>query len=286
MLKDYYYLTKPGIVRGNLITAAAGYLFASKDYDNFSLVSLILSLVGIILVISSGCVFNNVLDRKIDNKMTRTKSRSVASGKISPQNALIFAVILGMLGFWALFKFTNPITVIIGIVGIIAYVLLYGIVKRKSHFATEVGTISGATPILAGYTAANGSIDLAGLLLFIIMLVWQIPHFYAISIFRMKEYKKANIPVLSVVKGIPAVKKRILVYIAIYIVISFIPTLLGFTGIFYGVSILTIGLYWLVISSRGYSESDDILWARKSFGASLTVLMIFSIMLSLDAFLP
>lgn len=284
MFKEYYYLTKPGIIKGNLLTAAAGFLFASQGSINLYL--LLLTLLGIACIIAAGCVFNNILDRKIDAKMDRTKNRSLATGAIPVRNAALYGSVLALTGFSILIVFTNTTTVGVGIVGIISYVVLYGFVKRHSVFGTEAGTISGATPILAGYTAVTGSIDIMALTLFLIMVVWQMPHFYAIAIFRSKEYAAAKIPVISVVKGTAAVKPRLVLYVILFSVVATLPFILGYAGALYGAMLAGGGLFWLYRCIKNYTTENSFAWAKSSFGTSLVVLLIFCAALSADSFLP
>lgn len=284
MLKEYYTLTKPGIIRGNILTTLAGFLFASKTNVSWDL--LFYTLVGTSLVIAAGCVYNNVIDRNIDKKMARTKQRALPKATISIRSALLYATLLGYTGFVVLYTFTNMVTVLVGLTGLIFYVILYGYVKRRSVFATEVGTVAGATPILAGYTAVTGSIGSAGILLFVIMVVWQMPHFYAIAIFRKKEYAKANIPVISVQKGVPTNKKRIVFFIVLYGLVALTPAIAGYASVSYGVIMLSVSLYWLYIALKTYKTLGDIAWARKNFGLSLIALLVFSLALSINTFLP
>ncbi|MDE2589744.1 MAG: heme o synthase, partial [Patescibacteria group bacterium] len=198
-IKTYYLLTKPGIIYGNTITTVAGFLLASQGKIYFGL--FMATLFGVSFVIASACVINNYLDRKIDKKMARTQKRALVTHAISPSHALVFATILGILGFLDLVVFTNGITFMIGLIGYIDYIVLYGLSKRKSIYGTLVGSISGATPIAAGYTAVTNRFDIAALLLFLIMVFWQMPHFYAIAIYRLKDYVAAGIPVLPAKKS-------------------------------------------------------------------------------------
>lgn len=284
MLKKYYLLTKPGIIRGNLMTAAAGFLFASQGHIDWRL--FVALLAGTALVIASGCVFNNYLDRGIDKKMDRTKKRSLVIGDISAQNAIAYASILGIAGFTILALYTNFITVIVGLVGIIDYVIIYGWAKRYTVHSTLIGGISGSTSLVAGYTAVTGTFNVVALLLFLIMALWQMPHFYAIGIYRRKDYASANLPILTVQKGIGAAKKEILLYIIGYIAAVSLLAILGYAGYIYLAVMLAITFWWLWIALQGPKTKDDIKWAHKIFGISLLVLMTFSVMISLDHWLP
>jgi protoheme IX farnesyltransferase len=152
LFKTYYSLTKPGIIYGNAMTAIAGYLFGSQwhiEWDIF-----LAFLLGNILIIASACVFNNYIDRGIDAKMSRTKKRATATGKISPIAVNIYAAALGTAGFIILTK-TNTITFLIGLAAFFSYVVLYGAAKRKTIHGTLVGTLPGSASLVAGYTAAT-----------------------------------------------------------------------------------------------------------------------------------
>lgn len=283
MIKKYYQLTKPGIIRGNLITAAAGFFLASQGTVKLNL--LLYTLAGISLVIASACVFNNYLDRDIDQLMERTRKRALVSGSISGKNALIFASTLGTLGVLLLAIFTNLITVYIGLSGFVAYVILYGYYKRRTVHGTLIGTISGAMPPVAGYTAVTNRLDSAALVLFIILIFWQMPHFYAIAMYRFKDYSAAKIPVLPVVKSMSATKIQTLIYILGFTVASAMLTFLGYCGYGYFAVTLMLGATWFGYGVREFNKAGDILWGRKMFLFSLIVILLLCLSISLDSFI-
>ena len=284
MFKNYYLLTKPGIIRGNAITAVAGFLLASKG--NIDIWLLLATIAGISLIMASGCVFNNYIDRNIDKKMTRTKSRALVIRSVPAINALIYASLIGIAGFILLSIYTNLTTVIIGVIGFVDYIVLYGLAKRRSVHGTLVGSISGATPPVAGYTAVTGSLDVGAILLFLILVFWQMPHFYAIAIRRIDDYKKANIPVLPIKSGMKQTKIQIFLYIIAFICATTLLFIMGYAGITYLIVMLGVGLYWLWIAGKGFEAKDNNLWAKSLFVFSLKVLLLFSVMLSIDVFVP
>jgi protoheme IX farnesyltransferase len=237
-------------------------------------------------VIAAGCVANNYIDRDIDKRMARTKNRALVTGEISGQNALIFATILGVIGFTVLAFKVNWLTVGVGLTGLVDYVVLYGYFKRRSIHGTLVGSIAGSTPIIAGYCAASGRLDAPAILLFLIMAVWQMPHFFAIATYRFKDYKKAGLPVWTVKKGIPNAKIHIASYISLYAALNVYFGLKGYTSTSYLVVMLGVSLWWFYRAIKGFSTSDDTKWGRQIFGSSLLVLLAFSLMLSVDHFLP
>lgn len=284
MFKAYYSLTKPGIIRGNLITATAGFLLASKGDINYRLI--IALLTGVTLVIASGCVFNNYIDREIDAKMSRTKSRALVIGLVSSRSAIIYATVLGLLGFVVLILFTNLLTVIIGFIGLFFYVIVYGIVKRRSVHGTVVGSISGAVPPVAGYCAVTNHFDGGALILFLILAFWQMPHFYAIAMFRAKDYANAKLPVLPIKKSMLAAKQQIVLYVVAFIWAVMAMNLYGYVGATYFLVMAVVGVYWLWLALKGLKTAENERWARNMFHGSLIVLMIFSIMISINNLVP
>lgn len=282
-IKTYYYLAKPGIVYGNALAAIAGYFLGAHGSPSLSVFTSML--IGICAVMASACVYNNVIDRDIDLKMERTKKRAVPMGKVSTAHALIFANALLIIGVLVLVFGTNTLTTLIAIAGHVAYVVLYGIAKRKTVHGTLVGTLSGSTPPVIGYVAATGSWDLTAFLLFVVLAAWQMPHFYAIAIFRRDDYAKAHIPVLSVVKGLDATRRQIIAYVILFLIISAILGAFGGVSLLGTMIVLLAGGYWLYLCLQRIVDADANGWARKQFGWSLSVLLVMSAVWSLDSFL-
>jgi protoheme IX farnesyltransferase len=284
MLKNFYRLTKPGIIYGNVMTATAGFLLGSDG--NVHIVRLLAALAGTALVIASACVINNYIDRDIDAKMARTKKRALVSGVISGSQALIYAGVLGVVGFTILIAYTNVLTLCVGALGFIDYVVFYTWSKRHTTFATLVGSISGATPITAGYVAATNTFDVGALLLFIVLVVWQMPHFYAIALYRQDDYASAHIPVLPIVEGVRRTKIHMLLYIAAFAAAVAALTIYTITGyVFLAVMLPLVGL-WFWRGLQGFTTKDDKRWARKMFLFSLIILLSLSLLLSVDTLLP
>jgi protoheme IX farnesyltransferase len=287
LFKTYYQLTKPGIIYGNAINTAAGFFLGAGLVHHFYTWTLLAVLAGSSLVIASGCVFNNYIDRGIDHKMARTKKRALVSGTISGPSALIYASILGVAGFAALALYTNWLTVGVGAVGYFFYIVMYSLWwKRKSMFGTIVGSVSGAVPPVAGYTAVTGHFDAAAAILFFILVFWQMPHFYAIAMYRRDEYAAAGVPVLPVKKGMHYAKIQIVLYIVAFIITASLLTVLGYTGYIYLAVMVVLGLAWLRQGLRTFHSGDDKRWGRKMFFFSLIVTLGTAAMLSTGALLP
>jgi protoheme IX farnesyltransferase len=284
MVREYYRLTKPGIVYGNVLTTLAAYLFASRWHIGFE--NFIATILGIALVIASACVFNNYFDRDIDKKMARTRSRALASGVVDTSYALMFGVVLGAIGSVLLFFFVNVLTGIVALIGFVVYVFVYTFSKRVTEWATEIGSIAGAAPIVVGYTAVTGRFDLVAFILFLILVFWQMPHFYSIAMFRSNEYALANIPVLPLKKGPHETKIRTLIYLIAFSLAVFTLTFFGYAGYTYALVMGVVTLVWFWRSIEGFSAGDDEAWAKKLFFFSLIVLVTFCITLALTPLLP
>lgn len=284
-MNSYYKLTKPGVLYGNVLTVVAGYLFAAQGKIDFSL--LVWTTVGMTLVIASACAWNNYLDQDIDARMARTKKRPSVTGKISDRNMVIFASLLGVLGFASLYLYTNILVVIIAAAGFITYVVLYGMLsKRMSVHGTLVGSISGAAPILVGYVAAAGTLDIGAVLVFLVLFLWQMPEFYSIAIYRRDEYKAAGVPVIAVVKGKRETTLQIFAYTFAFVVSTLLLTAFGYAGVTYLIVMGILGGYWLWLGFKGLHASNVDEWARRMFRFSLIILLAFCLMISVDAYLP
>lgn len=280
----YYRLAKPGIIRGNLITAVAGFILASGKEIHFT--TLVLMVIGLALIIGSSCVINNYIDRGIDEKMDRTRNRALVTKQISNSNAFIYCGVLLTTGSLILGILVNPLSLYIALIGVFFYVAVYGIAKRLSPLGTLVGSISGAVPPLVGYAAAAGKLDVAAVILFFILVAWQMPHFYAIAIYRLDDYKRAGIPVLPAVKGIAATKKQILFYVQIYLFLTLSLSVFGYTGYTYFAVASLFGIIWVCYAMNGLKTTNDIKWSQGMFRFSLIALSTLSLTIYFNDLLP
>lgn len=281
MLKKYLLITKPGIIFGNLIAVIGGFFLASQGH--FDLIKLIAAMVGTSLVVASGCVFNNYVDRDIDSLMERTKKRVMVQGLISPTVALAYATVLGLLGALTLYLFTNVLALGFAVMGFFVYVCLYTLYfKRNSEYGTIIGSLSGAAPPVIGYCAASGHFDLGAAILLIIFCLWQMPHSYAIAIFRFNDYKAAEIPVLPVTRGINIAKRHIVGYIVAFTAAAISLYICDYAGIGFLIVTGLICFYWLFIAIKDYSKANEVQWARKLFFISILAITVLSVMTSFD----
>ena len=280
-LKHFIQITKPGIIFGNVLSVAGGFFLAAKGHVDFGL--FLAAVIGTSLVVASGCVFNNCIDRDIDVKMERTKNRVLVQGLVSLKLALIFASVLGIAGVSLLYTKANPLAALFAVIGFVIYVGFYSLyLKRKSVHGTLVGSLSGAMPPVIGYVAVSNSFDLAALTLLVMFSLWQMPHSYAIAIFRFNDYLAASIPVLPVKRGIVVAKRHILIYTLAFLLATLMLTVGGYAGLSYLVVAAVMGMYWLYMAWSGYKAVDDRVWARKLFVFSIFTITALSVMMSLD----
>ncbi|RBP85052.1 protoheme IX farnesyltransferase [Marinomonas rhizomae] len=282
MFKRYLQVTKPGIIMGNLISVAGGFFLASRGEIDWIL--MLATVVGLSLVVASGCAINNYVDRDIDAKMQRTRNRVTVNGEMSGKAAFFHGIVLGVIGFALLAFFTNWVAVAFAVFGYVVYVGLYTLYfKRKSVYGTFVGSLSGAVPPVVGYCAAAGQFDAGAAILLTMFCIWQMPHSYAIAIFRYKDYEAAGIPVLPVSQGIAKAKRHIILHIAAFAVVAALLPLTGYVGIGFMVVALATSLWWLAMALRGYRPGIDVNgWARQVFFFSIITVTALSVTMALD----
>lgn len=283
--RSYLQLIKPGITLSNTLTGVAGFFLAASIVP-FNFLAFIGGIGGIALIIASACVVNNVLDRDIDKRMKRTSKREVASGAISVPKALIFATILGLIGFTIILVWANVLTFWLGVIAYVWYIAIYGLAKRTTPFSTLIGGVAGALPPAAGYTALTGVFDMGAVLLFLTLFFWQMPHFYAIAMFRKSDYASAKIPVWSVVYSMEGTKRQILMFTILFGISAVLLTVFGYNGIVYLLLVLALSLWWIFKGISLYNIKDDVKWARKMFGISLVVLLVLCVLISVGGYLP
>jgi len=285
-LLTYYRLAKPGIIYGNSLNLLAGFFLASGLTGHFYFWRLVAVLAGSACVIGAGCVYNNYIDRDIDTKMARTKKRAFATHTIPVAAGLTFGTILLAVGFAFLALWTNWPTVLVGAIGFFFYVVMYSIFKRASIHGTLVGSVSGAIPPVAGYTAVTGHFDAAAWILFMILVTWQMPHFYAIAMYRYQDYKHAGLPVWPVKKGMHSTKVQIAIWVALFTLAAACMSLKGYTGDIYLVGVFVLGAVWFKKALQGFKTKDDLKWARGMFFFSLIVTLGIDALLAVGALLP
>ena len=279
MLKKYLFLTKPGILFGNFITTLGGFFLAAQG--SIDILLLLLTLIGTTLVVASGCVVNNVIDQDIDTKMQRTQNRALVKKTISPTVALVYAFVLGVMGFSILWFGVNGYAFLFAMIGFIVYVGFYSLwTKRTSIHQTVIGSISGASPPVIGYTAVTHQFDVAALLLFLAYALWQMPHSWAIAIYRFDDYKNAGIPILPVARSIYRTKIECVIYILLFAAVLNGLYCFGYTNVFFLITFNALTAYWFYLSIIGFKAENDQLWAKRFFLYSVILITLLSLSFS------
>lgn len=245
--KDYLALCKPKVVLLMLITALVGAFVATPDWPD--LIRLNLALLGIGACAASGAAINHIIDHRLDAKMARTKNRPIVKGLITPVQALLFALLLAIMGLSLLWFKVNHTTAWLTLLSLIGYAVIYTwFLKRATPQNITIGGLAGAMPPLLGWTAVTGQVDPDALLLVIIIFVWTPPHFWSLALHKKDEYAKADIPMLPVTHGEQYTRIHILLYSVLLIIATLLPFVSGMSGLLYlaGVVALNIRQLWMV----------------------------------------
>ena len=278
--RDYWELCKPRVVALMLLTVLVGMYLAAPGW--VSLKTQIFSLLGIGLCAGSAAAINHAVDRRIDLLMARTKNRPIARGRISLSRALLFAAAIGTIGMSILSWQVNGLTAMLTFASLIGYAAIYtGFLKRATPQNIVIGGLAGAMPPLLGWTAVTNHFDPQALLLVLIIFTWTPPHFWALAIYRIEDYKKAKIPMFPVTYGIRLTKLNIMLYTILLVIVSVLPFLVGMSGIIYLTGTLLLGvrfLYWTFLLYR----SDKPVIAMKTFRFSIVYLMLVFVLLLVD----
>lgn len=279
--RDFVQVAKPGILFSNLITTFGGFWIASKWEIDWLL--MFWAMLGTMLVMASGCVLNNYLDRDMDVKMQRTQKRALPSGVMTPNLVLWYGLVLGVTGLCVLGLGVNPLSALLGLLGLFVYVWVYTAwLKRTSVWSTTIGAISGAVPPVIGYTAVANQLDEGALILFLILFLWQPPHFWALGIRRLEDYKEAGYPLLPVVKGIHTTKLSMMRYVVPLVPVSMLLYTYNYVGLFYLVASTLLGLAWVFMCARGFGAKDEIRWSKGVFLFSINYLTVLFIIMVID----
>ncbi|HEX9941090.1 MAG TPA: heme o synthase [Thermoanaerobaculia bacterium] len=279
-LADLWEMTKPGITLMVVLTTGLGFLLAERD--SFSFLLLIHTLLGTGLVSAGASVLNHVLERDTDALMRRTAGRPLPAGRMDPDAALTFGVLLGILGLVELALAVNLLTALLGAVALAGYVFVYTPLKRVSSFATVIGAVPGAIPPMMGWSAVRNELDAAAWVLFGILFFWQLPHFLAIAWLCREDYARGGFPMLPVLdpEGVRTGRQAVL-YGAALVPISLLPSLLGLMGAVYFFGAFAFGLAYLGFSFA-FAQARSNPGARRLMLASLLYFPALLLIMLLD----
>jgi len=276
--RDFLAMTKLRVVMVMLFTVMVGFLLAS-DLD-VSFTKLVMTLIGVGACAMSGAVLNHLVDRYRDTHMQRTKRRPVASGKVSAESALVFSMLLLVLGGVVLYTQTNALTCWLSIASMFAYGVVYSVwLKPATPQNITVGGLAGATPPLLGYTAVTGYIGPEALLWVLIIFTWTPPHFWALAIYKREDYAKADVPMMPVTHGDSFTAFQSWLYCLLLCLVSVMPVLIGSQGWIYLVMVTAINAKFTWLTYRMWCSPTHPN-ARKTFRYSIVyILWLFAALL-------
>ena len=273
-------LTKPGITRMVVLTAAAGFYLGSRD--GFDLTQFLQTLVGTALVAAGSSALNQLRERDVDARMDRTRGRPLPSGRVTPGAAALFSWTAAILGVGYLAWQVNLVTAALALLTLVSYVFLYTPLKQRTSLNTLVGAVPGALPVVGGWTAAGGHIDGVVLSLFWILFLWQLPHFLALAWLYREDYRRGGFEMLSLDDASGRSTGRMaLLYAITLLPVSLLPTLLRLTGTVYFFGALTLGICYAAMSlllMRAPAEKP----ARRLFFTSITYLPLLLALMVID----
>lgn len=278
--KLYYSLTKPKVVMLMLLTALVG-MCLSLD-GKLPLQPLVLGMFGIGLMAGSAAALNHLIDRRIDGLMARTKNRPLPSGQVENWKVVLFASVIGLVGFISLYFGVNELTAWLTFASLIGYAVVYTLyLKRATPQNIVIAGIAGAMPPLLGWTAMTNELHPHAWLLVMIIFIWTPPHFWALAIHRKDEYAKADIPMLPVTHGIEFTKTSVLLYTILLMLICTLPVLFGMSGVLYAIAstVLSLGFIYKACELKYFPKPNS---AMQTFKFSIYHLMGLFVALLVD----
>lgn len=279
-LRDVLSLSKPRITFVVVATTAGGLFLAPGA---MAPLLILLTLAGTALTVGAANTLNCYLEREVDGLMARTRSRPLPAGRLPAWSALLAGSLLAVVSLPILSVFVNGLTGALAGLALVSYVFVYTPLKLRSPMALFVGAIPGAIPPLMGYTAVTGRLDWAGVALFGLLFIWQIPHFIAISLFRKEDYAGAGFKIMPVVWGDHAARVHALVWSVLLVPVSILPYPLGLAGPVYCVAASGLGAAFVAYAAGGFRSGAGRKWARGFFFYSIVYLMVLFGVLMADA---
>jgi len=281
--RDYLELTKPRVVALMILTALIGMCMAVPGFVPWQ--PLVLGNLGIALCAGAAAAINHLVDERIDRKMSRTRSRPVATGTVSPRAAAIFAAFLTLAGITVLVVWVNTLTAVLTVASLIGYAFVYTMfLKRATPQNIVIGGLAGAAPPLLGWTAVTGEIHGHALLLVLIIFAWTPPHFWALAIHRREEYASVGIPMLPVTHGVGFTALHIFLYTIIMFLITLLPFATLLSGWLYLLGAIVLGaifIYWSIEILRGKNPKAPM----ETFKFSITYLLVLFVVMLADHWL-
>ena len=286
MLRQFNALTKPRVIQLIVFCALIGMVLAVPGVPSWSQVGLAaLASLGIWLVAAAAAAFNCIVEQRIDAKMKRTSWRPTARGELSNAQTLLFSAVLGLAGSALLFFWVNPLTMWLTFGTFVGYAVIYTVIlKPLTPQNIVIGGASGAMPPVLGWAAMTGDVGPEALVLFLIIFLWTPPHFWALALYRVEDYRKSGLPMLPVTHGSEFTRLQILLYTWVLFAACLLPFMVGMSSWLYLAAAVVLSLWFCVYAWRLMRNYSDAL-ARETFRFSLIHLSALFAALLLDHYL-
>ena len=278
MASQYWALTKPRVTQLALFCTVIGMFLSTREPPPLGRVAV--ATLGVWLLSGAAFAVNSLIEQRIDAKMARTRMRPLPRGELSPLQALLFSGLIGGIGMWVLHEFVNPLTMWLTFATFVGYAIVYTVLlKPYTPQNIVIGGLSGAMPPVLGWAAITDSAPAEAWLLALIIFVWTPPHFWALALYRIDDYRKSGLPMLPITHGAEFTRLQVLLYTLVLFAATLLPFTYGMSGWLYLISAFVLGLMFLAYALQLWRDYSDAL-ARRTFRFSILYLsLLFSALL-------
>lgn len=282
LLAQYWALTKPRVTQLAIFCAVIGMFLSTAELPPWRIV--VLATLGIWLLAGAAFAVNSLIEKHIDQKMARTRMRPLPRGDLSPWQAIVFSGLLGGVGMWILGEFVNLLTMWLTFATFVGYAVVYTVLlKPYTPQNIVIGGMSGAMPPVLGWAAITNSTPAEAWLLALIIFVWTPPHFWALALYRLDDYRKAGLPMLPVTHGVALTRLHILMYTLVLVAVTLLPFAIRMAGVLYLTAALILGAIFVGYAWKLHRSYSDKL-ARTTFNYSIVYLAALFAALLIDKF--
>jgi protoheme IX farnesyltransferase len=283
-IAQYWALTKPRVTQLAVFCAVIGMFLASPELPNWKLV--VAATIGIWLLAGAAFAINCLVEREIDSRMARTARRPMARGELTVNQTLVFSGVIGGAGMWVLYNFVNPLTMWLTFATFVGYAVIYTIIlKPATPQNIVIGGLSGAMPPALGWAAIANDVPMQAWILVLIIFIWTPPHFWALALYRRKEYEASGLPMLPITHGMAFTQFQILLYSIALVATTMLPFAVGMSGLIYLAVTVVLNVIFMWYAWQVYRHYTDMI-SRKMFAYSIIYLSILFATLLVDHYLP
>jgi protoheme IX farnesyltransferase len=282
-IAQYWALTKPRVTQLAVFCAVIGMFLATPELPDWHIV--VAATIGIWLLAGAAFAINCLVEREIDSRMARTARRPLARGELSVQQTLVFSGVIGGAGMWVLYNFVNPLTMWLTFATFVGYAVIYTIIlKPATPQNIVIGGLSGAMPPALGWAAVANDVPMQAWILVLIIFIWTPPHFWALALYRRKDYENSGLPMLPITHGMAFTQLQILLYTIALVATTMLPFAVGMSGLIYLVAAVVLDAIFLAYAWQIYRRYTDMI-ARKTFAYSIIYLSLLFAALLVDHYL-